>query len=183
MSIGHCGITSMGPPTSVPLPAVESRPTQPPESRPMQRLAAVRRQQGVSRRTVARRLNIDVEQVQQQECTATDLPLSVVYAWQKVLDVPVAELLVEADEGLTTPILERSQLVRLMKTVLAISEQARQESIRRMAQTLAAQLVEIMPELAGVGPWHTVGKRRRLNELGIAAQRRFADEVFIDNDE
>jgi transcriptional regulator with XRE-family HTH domain len=149
----------------------------------MQRLATVRRQQGVSRRTVARRLNIDVEQVQQQEATTSDLPLSVLYAWQKVLDVPVAELLVEAGEGLTSPILERSQLVRLMKTVLAVLEQARQESVRRMAQTMATQLIEIMPELAEVGPWHTVGKRRRLNELGIAAQRRFADEVFIDNDE
>ena len=52
-----------------------------------------------------------------------------------------------------------------------------------MAQTMAAQLIEIMPELAEVGPWHAVGKRRRLNELGIAAQRRFADDVFIDNDE
>ncbi len=132
---------------------------------------------------MARRLNIDVEEVQQQECATTDLPLSVLYAWQKVLEVPVAELLVEGDEGLSSPILERSQLVRLMKTVLAISEQARQESIRRMAQTMAAQLTEIMPELAEVGPWHTVGKRRRLNELGIAAQRRFADDVFIDNDE
>ena len=149
----------------------------------MQRLAAVRRQQGVSRRTVARRLNIDVEQVQQQECETADLPLSVLYAWQKVLEVPVAELLVEAGDGLASPILERSQLVRLMKTVRAMAEQARQESIRRMAQTMAAQLIEMMPELADVGPWHTVGKRRRLNELGIAAQRRFADEVFIDNDE
>jgi transcriptional regulator with XRE-family HTH domain len=168
---------------NVPLPKVESRLTEPAANRPMQRLAAVRRQQGVSRRTVARRLNIDVEEVQQQECATTDLPLSVVYAWQKVLEVPVAELLVEADEGLSSPILERSQLVRLMKTVLAISEQARQESVRRMAQTMAAQLIEIMPELAEVGAWHTVGKRRRLNELGIAAQRRFADEVFIDNNE
>ena len=182
MSIGHCGFVGMGS-VNVPLPKVESQPTQPTENRPMQRLAAVRRQQGVSRRTVARRLNIDVEEVQQQERSTTDLPLSVLYEWQKVLEVPVAELLVEADEGLSSPILERSQLVRLMKTVLAISEQARQESVRRMAQTMAAQLTEIMPELAEVGAWHTVGKRRRLNELGIAAQRRFADEVFIDNDE
>jgi transcriptional regulator with XRE-family HTH domain len=183
MSIGHCGISGVGLSTNVPLPAVQSPSAQPAENRPMQRLAAVRRQQGVSRRTVARRLNVDIEEVQHQELVSTDLPLSVVYAWQRVLDVPVAELLVEAGDGLTSPILERSQLVRLMKTVLAISEQARQESVRRMAQTMAAQLVEIMPELAEVGPWHTVGKRRRLNELGIAAQRRFADEVFIDNDE
>jgi transcriptional regulator with XRE-family HTH domain len=175
MSVGHFGITGTGPPQNVPLPPMESQP--------MQRLAAVRRRQGVSRRTVARRLNVDVEQVRQQELETADLPLSVVYAWQKVLEVPVAELLTEAEDTLTTPVLERSQLVRLMKTVLAISEQARQESIRRMAQTMASQLVEIMPELAGVGPWHTVGKRRRLDELGIAAQRRLSDAVFIEHDE
>jgi transcriptional regulator with XRE-family HTH domain len=175
MSIGSCGITGVGPPTNVALPAVDCRP--------MQRLASVRRQQGISRRTVARRLNIDVEQVRKQESETADLPLSVLYAWQNALEVPVAELLVEAGDSLATPILERSQLVRLMKTVLAISQESRQESIRRMAQTMISQLIEIMPELAHVGPWHTVGKRRRLNELGIAAYRRLADEVFIDREE
>ena len=174
MSIGHCGVVGLGPP-NVALP--------PTDCRPMQRLASVRRQQGISRRTLARRLNVDIEQVEQQESETADVPLSVVYAWQKALDVPLTELLVEASDGLTTPVLERSQLVRLMKTVLAVAEQARQESIRRMAQTMANQLIEIMPELAQVGPWHTVGKRRHLNELGIAAQRRFPDDVFIDHDE
>jgi hypothetical protein len=52
-----------------------------------------------------------------------------------------------------------------------------------MAETMAGQLVEIMPELANIGPWHSVGKRRRLNELGIAAQRRLADDVFVDPDD
>jgi hypothetical protein len=94
--------------------------------------------------------------------------------------VPVAEVLVEAGDGLASPVLERSQLVRLMKTVLAIREQARQESIRRMAETAIGQLTEIMPELAEVGPWHAVGRRRRLDELGMAAQRRLAEEMFID---
>jgi hypothetical protein len=97
--------------------------------------------------------------------------------------VPVTELLVEASDSLASPVLERSRLVRLMKTVLAIQEQAKQESIRRMAQTMFDQLVEIMPELAQVGPWHAVGKRRRLNELGIAAQRHLAEDMFIDRPE
>ena len=149
-------------------------------NRPLQRLATVRRSQGISRRTVARRLNVEIEQVRQQESEAADLPLSALYAWQKALDVPLGELLVEADDSLVSPVLERSQLVRLMKTVLAIREHTRQESIRRMTQTMCDQLVEIMPELASVGPWHAVGKRRRLSELGVAAQRRLAEEVFID---
>ncbi len=49
-----------------------------------------------------------------------------------------------------------------------------------MAQTLIDQLLEIMPELAGVGPWHAVGQRRRLDELGMAAERRLSDDVFLD---
>ena len=175
MSIGRCDMTGTGPPPDVVLPAVDHQP--------LQRLALVRRQQGISRRTVARRMNVEIDLVRQQESETADLPLSVLYAWQKALGVPVAELLVEANDSLATPILERSQLVRLMKTVLAICSQARQESIRRMAKTAVNQLVEIMPELAEVAPWHAVGKRRRLNELGIAAQRRFSDELFVDRDE
>ena len=146
----------------------------------LQRLAMVRRLQGISRRTIARRLNVGIEDVRLQERETTDLPLSALYAWRDVLDVPVSELLVEAGDALVSPILERSQLVRLMKTVLAIRQQARQKSIRRMAQTMCDQLIEIMPELANIGPWHAVGKRRRLNELGITAQRRLTEDVFID---
>ena len=175
MSIAHCDTANSETSHDIAVPATNHRP--------LQRLAMVRRSQGISRRTVARRLNIEVEQVRQQECDAADLPLSMLYAWQKALDVPLGELLVEADESLVSPVLERSQLVRLMKTVLAIREQTKQESIRRMTQTVCDQLVEIMPELASVGPWHAVGKRRRLSELGVAAQRRLAEEVFVDRDD
>jgi transcriptional regulator with XRE-family HTH domain len=175
MSIGHCGLTSLGPAQDVPLPLADERP--------MQRLAAARRQQGMSRRVMARRMNVDVEEVRSQESESADVPLSVLYAWQKALDVPVGELLVETTDALSSPILERSRLLRLMKTVRSIAEQTRQESIRRMAQTMVNQLLEIMPELAQVTAWHTVGQRRRLDELGVAALRRFADEIFFDPDE
>ncbi|MBN1395940.1 MAG: helix-turn-helix transcriptional regulator [Pirellulales bacterium] len=174
MSIGQCATSDGGPTREVAIPASDVKP--------LQRLARVRRLQGLSRRTVARRMNLEIEQVRQQEQAAADLTLSTLYAWQKALEVPVAELLVEADGALASPVLERSQLVRLMKTVLAIRQRSRQESIRRMAETMIEQLVEIMPELAEVGPWHAVGRRRRRNELGIAAQRRLSDDVFVDRD-
>jgi transcriptional regulator with XRE-family HTH domain len=172
MSIAHCGTTDLGQTQDVTVPAANGKS--------LQRLASVRRLQGISRRTVARRLNVEVEQIRQQEQEDADLPLSILYAWQEALDVPVAELLVEAGDTLASPILKRSQLVRLMKTVLAICEKSKQQSVRRMAQTMASQLTEIMPELANVGPWHTVGKRRRLSELGVAAHRHLTEEVFID---
>ena len=98
---------------------------------------------------------------------------------KEALGVPVSELLVEAGDSLASPVLERAQLVRLMKSVLAIREQAKQKSIRRMVQTMADQLIEIMPELANVGPWNVVGERRRSDDLGVAAQRRISDDVFI----
>ena len=77
MSIGNCGLTGVGPPQNVALP--------PHDVPPLQRLAAVRRQQGLSCRVVARRMNVDIEVARQQELPSADVPLSVLYAWQKAL--------------------------------------------------------------------------------------------------
>lgn len=143
----------------------------PTAARPLHRLAEVRRLQGVSRRTLARRLNTEVSQVKWQEQETSDLLLSRLYQWQEVLDVPVAELLVETGDPLSAPVMRRAQMVRLMKTATAILQRSQQASIRRMAQVLVGQLTEMMPELASVNPWHAVGKRRTQDELGQAAQR------------
>lgn len=151
-----------------------------PVKQPLHRLAAVRRLQGISQRTLARRMNVEVAEVKRQEEETSDLPLSTLYLWQKALDVPLVELLVESDDRVSQPLMQRAQLVRLMKTAMAIMEQADQEPICLMTQTLIDQLTEMMPELQGVSPWHTVGKHRRLDELGIAAQRSLSDEVFMD---
>jgi transcriptional regulator with XRE-family HTH domain len=156
---------------AVPMPAA---------SRPLQRLAEVRRLQGVTRRTVARRLNVEVSTVKLQEQPTTDLLLSTLYAWQQVLEVPISELLVETEEPLSAPVMKRAQMVRLMKTAQAILERSSQPSIRRMAQMLCEQLVDVMPELEGVSPWHAVGRRRTQDELGQAAHRRLTGDLFHD---
>ena len=171
MSVVHLTTADVGTGQEVPVPAVRH---------PLHRLAVVRQQQGISRRTVARRLNIDLAAVRAQEDETADISLSQLYAWQKILEVPLSELLYDADDSLSPPVLLRAQLVRLMKSVLAIQENAKQDTIRRMAQTLIDQLLVIMPELSGVGPWHAVGQRRRLDELGVAAERRLSDDVFLD---
>ena len=152
-------------------------------AQPLHRLATVRRQQGVSRHAVAGRLKIGVEQVRQQETESSDLPLSTLYAWRDILDVPIAELLVEPGDGYSPSILARSQLVRLMKTVRTILEKTKQDSVRWMAQTMIDQLVEIMPELADVGVWNIGGRRRRLSELGVAAERRLAADMFVESND
>ena len=149
-------------------------------SRPLHRIAEIRRQQGVSLRTVARRMNMTVQRVRQQEQAETDLSLAELYRWQQALEVPVADLLVDLDAPLSAPVLQRSRLLKVMKTALAIKEAAEDESIGVMAQTLADQLVEIMPELRDVNPWHTVGQRRTLDELGRIAMETVPDTVFFD---
>jgi transcriptional regulator with XRE-family HTH domain len=148
----------------------------PDADRPLHQLALVRQRQDISRRTLARRLGIDVARVKLQEQETSDMLLSSLYEWQQALEVPVAELLVESEDPLSPPVLKRAQMLRLMKTAKTILCRAQQLSIRRMAQMLIEQLVEIMPELQDVTPWHAVGQRRTQNELGQAAQRRLSAE-------
>jgi hypothetical protein len=113
-----------------------------------------------------------------QEQETTDLRISDLHKWQVALDVPIGELLVEPDSSLSPPILDRARLLRLMKTVRAILDRSQSASIRRMAQTAADQLIEIMPELEDVGPWHEYGQRRSLNEYGRIAERQLPDDLL-----
>ena len=145
---------------------------------PLHRLAAVRRQQGISQRNIARRLNIDIATVRQQEEESTDLPLSTLYLWQRILEVPIAELLVDSNAPLSPPVFERARMVKVMKTVAAIAEKADTPSMKRMLQMLIDQLLEIMPELTDVAPWHTVGQRRTLDEYGRVVERQLPDDMF-----
>ena len=50
--------------------------------------------------------------------------------------------------------------------------------LQRMAQMMVEQLVEIMPELKEVSPWHTFGQRRSLDDYGRVTERRISDDVF-----
>jgi transcriptional regulator with XRE-family HTH domain len=150
------------------------------DGRPLHRLGAVRHVQRVSRRAMARRLNVDVSVVKQQEEETSDLQLSTLYKWQQALEVPVAELLVDDEAPLSPSVMKRARLVRLMKTVLSILERSNQSAIRRMAENLAGHLVELMPELKGITAWNAVGQRRRLDEYGRAADRRFSFDGVLD---
>lgn len=142
------------------------------------RVQVVRRQQGISLRSAARHLGTDVRQTRVLEDESTDLHLSDLYRWQKALGVPVSELLVDPDAPLSRPVLERARMIRLMKTTAAILERSQTPAITRMAQMLAEQLIEIMPELKDVSPWHSIGQRRSLDDYGRAVDRRLPDDMF-----
>ncbi len=147
-----------------------SRLSRPPR---LHRLSEVRLRQGVSLRTMARRMNVDVRTVRREEDPANDLPLSVIYRWQRALEVPLTELLSEIEEPLSAPVLKRARLLRLMKTTMSILRRTRQRSVRLLAQMLAEQLIEIMPELKDVNPWHSRRLRPKQAKLGRSALRRY----------
>ena len=144
----------------------------------LHRLSEVRQQQGVTLRNVARRIGVDMATVRQQEQPDSDLRISELLQWQEVLEVPIAELLVEGDGQLSGPVLERSRMVKLMKTAAAIREQTDGTATHRLANMLIGQILEIMPELQDVTPWHTVGQRRTLDDVGRAARCPVSEEVF-----
>jgi len=146
--------------------------------RPLHRLATVRKQQGISQRNVARRLGVDVSTVCEHEQEDADLMLSTLYAWQKVLEVPVSELLVDSDAPLSPPVMERARLVKLMKTAAAIMEKAHSNALRRLVTMMVEQLLEIMPELRDVSAWHTIGQRRTLDDYGRAVERQLPDDLL-----
>ena len=114
------------------------------------RLAAVRRRERVSLQCVAKHLGIPLREAALQEDPNTDLPLSIIYDWHRVLDVPISELLVEPNESLAESVQTRAQLVRVMKTTMLLRHRTKDSRIGRLAENLFNDLVQIMPELAEV---------------------------------
>src|SRR5437868_12924105 len=149
---------------------------------PLHRIQEVRRLQGMSLRTAARQLGTDIRSIRAQEQATTDLRLTDIYRWQRALDVPIAELLVEEDEPLSRPVRERGAMLKIMKTARSIVETAIDGPTRRMAENLVEQLLELMPELKEVSPWHSVGQRRSLDEMGRIAEQPLGDPSFYYRD-
>jgi len=142
----------------------------------LQKLSAARRRQGLSVRCVAQRLGRTVNEVRAQEDERADLLLSELYRWQQALEVPIEELLAEPDDSLSPRVLMRAQLLRVMKTAVAIRRQARSEGERRLGRLLFDQLLEIMPELKEVSAWPAVGHRRRADEIGRIGENPIPDD-------
>lgn len=154
--------------------AVPTAPTK--GERTLHRIEEVRKRQGLSLRSASRQMSVDTRELREQVKPACDLRLSDLFRWQSVLGVPIAELLAEPEATLSSPILRRAQLVRVMKTVRALGEVAENKNVERLVQTLTIQLTEIMPELEDVGAWHSVGQRRSLDEYGRAAERLMSED-------
>jgi hypothetical protein len=119
-----------------------------------------------------------VSEVLARSKPTNDLTLSELYRWQVVLQVPIAELLVELDMALSVPVKLRCQLLKAMRTVRSIQERAKEKPVQVMALRLAEQLLEMMPELKYVSAWPAVGQRRTLNDFGAITERMVPDQLF-----
>jgi hypothetical protein len=142
----------------------------------LQKLSEARRRQGLSVRCVAQRLGRTVSEVRAQENESSDLLVSELYRWQAALEVPIEELLEEPHDALSTSVMTRARMLKVMKTTQAIRRQARTEAERRLARLLTEQLLEIMPELKEVAAWPAVGHRRRADEIGRIAENPISDD-------
>ena len=142
----------------------------------LQKLGAARCRQGLSVRCVAQRLGRTVNEIRAQENERADLLLSELYRWQQALEVPLEELLAEPEDTLSPRVLMRAQLLKVMKTAMAIRRQARSEAERRLGRLLTEQLLEIMPELKEVSGWPAVGHRRRADEIGRIGENPVSDD-------
>jgi hypothetical protein len=149
-------------------------------SKLLHRISQVRQEQGVSVRSAARRLNLSMQEVRDQEHPASDLRLSQVHQWQQILEVPLADLLLDSDGPLSTPVSQRARMLRVMKTAKALAEASHEPPVQRFATMLISQLVELMPELQEVSAWHTVGQRRTQDEMGRIVERTIPDSFFGD---
>lgn len=138
---------------------------------PFHRVARVRENQGLTQRTIAKRMRVDIRTLRHLESPTTDLTLSQLLAFQKALDVPLVDLL-EDRQDLSRPVEERAKLVKIMKTATAMQKKGTPAQMKRMADTLREQLVDLMPELEEVSSWPQFGARRGQTAVGRALSQQ-----------
>ena len=168
----------------VPIPRKEpqSAKTSQPANVPKKyhRIREVCIQQGATVRALTRKMELGVNEIRQQEDPHVDLRISDLLKWQEVLEVPLADLLVDNEGPLSEPVMRRAGMLRVMKTAKAILETSKDRAVKRLASMLVDQLIEMMPELEDVSAWHTVGQRRTQKDLGRIVERSIPDSFFTD---
>jgi hypothetical protein len=147
---------------------------------PLHCLHKIRCRQDISRKTIARQLGTDVETVKKLENEYTDIPLSVLYAWQKTLDVPLCELLVETNVPLEPTNGAYTQMADIMKTAIKISRHSRHKPVMHMTHNFINQLLEIMPELHRVILQHGHERPLCLEDYDHEVDRCFLDDMLED---
>jgi hypothetical protein len=123
-------------------------------------------------------MNKDISVLKIQEQEETDLTLTELYCWQKALNVPLRELLVEPEGALSEPVRTRASLLRIATTAKAILTKTTSRATRHLAQELLCQIIDLMPELEDLMPelnsqrsWREFRSRTKVQALGRTAER------------
>ena len=154
-------------------PNAERRPSEK-SARPLHFIASTLRKQNATLAGCARRLGLSPSEAAAQIRPDADLTLSQLYAWRAVLDVPTSELL-PLDDVVPDPIRNRALLLRTMKTARQLEDLSRGTRLEPAVASLVDQLIELMPELAEVPAWPSIGQSRVPREPGGATRRVDAD--------
>jgi transcriptional regulator with XRE-family HTH domain len=144
----------------------------------LHRVATVRRQEGMSKRSVARKLKVSIRDVDELENEFRDLSIETLYRWAAVLKVPVIELLLPLSEETPTYLKQRGQLVQMMKTVEMLRKEQHSTTVKRLIGNLRRLLLAIMPELVEVRAWPKDGAARcndRISRIELHVVRDSGD--------
>ena len=114
-------------------------------AKPLYRIAAARRREGLSLQDAAEILDVPPGFVMWQERETSDLRLDELWAWQRALDVPVEALLIDPYHPMPSTTVTRDEIHRVMKTTSEIAHRATSFRIQRMARKIVELLMEIVP--------------------------------------
>jgi transcriptional regulator with XRE-family HTH domain len=110
---------------------------------------------GLSRRDVARRMDVDLNEVKRQENETTDLRLTELYRWQEALDATLPELLTGDHDPISTPEIDSRRMAKMLNATTEIRKTTNQSQVHRLAQMLLWQLGELSPQMDGLRQWQS----------------------------
>lgn len=146
----------------------------------LHRIRDVMKAEGVSPRTVARRLKLPMIEVKAQASGAGDMTLSQLYAWAKTLGVSAAELLHDCDGSSKLEVMQKKALIRAARQVRMMIDHIPDSAARIIADNIFKALCEVMPELADVSGDQWVGAKRPTWELGRIADHPVPEGLTLD---
>lgn len=138
-----------------------------------QRLRQVRIREGITVRTIARRLRMSTLEYEGWESAGHELTVNELLACRDALEVPVDELL-----GLEESVPDRANVLRAYKSAMTLWDTCDKKNQRIILSRLISDLEKTMPEVKGlrragndsVKSWPAFGHRRGPNELGRIAE-------------
>ena len=125
-----------------------------PQPQPLHRIAQIRREKGLKLSVIARQMGCTVAELRQQENGARDLQITELMEWQRILDVPLYELIIDPT---LPPEPEQEQLAKLLETAAALRGCSRSVAEQAFAEMLVEQLTGMLGKYAQQAQARTEG--------------------------